>query len=283
MKRLFFFLFFLMPFCSWSEYAERVFIDSSKNKVFLPSVPRRVVVTSPEVQEILFALGAGESIKANIVQCDYPAQARSLAKVGDFRNPDLEKIIKAQPDLIILTDLTQASLVSALNKLNYKFLVAFIKDLSELKYYFRLFGRIFRKEKEAGEWIRQMEGLKLNKTGEKRTILPLLWDNPMMVAGDRTIVNEVIEQAGGKNLLKNAGQGYFTLDEEFIIKNKPDYILVLDRDLDIRDRLKVVFRKHKNVRIIRNIDPDLILRAGPRVLDGIKELNSILSRGKKKQ
>ncbi len=66
------------------------------------NTPTRIISLSPHSTEILFALGAGESVIAVSDYCDYPLAATQLPKVGGLSQPNLERIISLQPDLVIL-------------------------------------------------------------------------------------------------------------------------------------------------------------------------------------
>ncbi len=268
-------LFFLLMLAK-GLWAERIFVDRNNNKISIPTVPQRVIVTSPEAQEIVFALGSGSSLVGNIDQCDFPEEGKKIQKVGDFKTPQIEKIIQLHPDLIITTDLIQKNILNNLSRLHYPLLNIYIKNLSDLRYYIKILGDIFQKKDQAHILIKKMNSLKIVKPRKNITILPLLWAQPIMTAGRDTLVDDIIQSAGAENLCHAIGKNYFTISEEFIIKNPPDYLLLLDKNINIRDQLKVVLKKYPNIKIINSINPDYIVRAGPRTILGIQELNNII-------
>jgi ABC-type Fe3+-hydroxamate transport system substrate-binding protein len=66
-------------------------------------VPQRVVSLVPSMTETLFDLGIGDRIVAVTDYCTRPAeQVARLPKVGGTKNPDIEKIIALQPDLVLM-------------------------------------------------------------------------------------------------------------------------------------------------------------------------------------
>src|SRR5574337_735219 len=68
----------------------------------LTHAPRRVVSLVPSVTESLFALGAGQSLAAVTDFCVHPAEeVARLPKVGGTKNPDLQRVKAALPELII--------------------------------------------------------------------------------------------------------------------------------------------------------------------------------------
>lgn len=268
-------LFFLLILAK-GLWADSVFVDRNNNKVSIPTGPQRVIVTSPEAQEIIFALGAGSSLVGNIDQCDFPEEGKKIQKVGDFKTPQIEKIIQLHPDLIITTDLIQRNILDNLSRLHYPLLNIYIKNLSDLKYYIKILGDIFQKKAQAHTLIKKIDSLKIIKPKKNITILPLLWAQPIMTAGRDTLVDDIIQKAGAKNLGHTLGKNYFTISEEFLIKHPPEYILLLDKNINIKDSLKRILQKYPGIKIINSINPDYMVRAGPRTILGIQELNNIL-------
>lgn len=237
-----------------------------------------MVVLSPEVQEILFSLGVGNRIVGNTEYCDYPEEAKNITKVGDFRNPDIEKIILLKPDIIFLTDFVQRNIVSSLKRLKLNYVVIYSKDINELLKNIEYIGKIFKKESAADNIIQDIQDRlrNLKKIENKPIVLPVLWIKPVYTAGNKTLVNDVIEKAGGKNLLKKYKDNYFTVDSEFLLSHKIDYILICDKSINTNDRLiKNIKKNNKDCKLIYNISPDLILRASPRTIHGIEKLNTI--------
>jgi len=62
---------------------------------------RRIVSLAPSLTETLFFLGLGERVVGVTEQCDFPPEARERKKVGSFVEPDLGKILRLKPDLIL--------------------------------------------------------------------------------------------------------------------------------------------------------------------------------------
>ena len=262
-------------------FSEEPFIDSRNRKLHLLNSPERIIVTSPEVQEILYALKVHDKIIANVKYCDYPEELQNLPRVGDFKNPNIERIVKLKPDLIILTDYIQKDTVFSLSKLKYQVFVVHIKSIDELVYFIETFGRMFNKAKKSKKLIKKIykELRKIKIPEQKPNIFPIIWDKPLMSAGEGTLINEIIKKSAGINLAAKAGKGYVLINKEFLIKNKPDYFLLCDKNINVKENLKFVFKKYPDIRIIDNINPDFLLRAGPRIIKGIKKLNKIIIKG----
>ena len=63
--------------------------------------PLRIVSLTPSVTECLFALGCQERIVGVTQFCNYPPQASQLPRLGGRINPNFERLLSLQPDLVI--------------------------------------------------------------------------------------------------------------------------------------------------------------------------------------
>ncbi len=102
----------------------------------------RYISLAPSTTEILFALGLDKEIVGVSSYCDYPPQAISKEKVGNFSHPSIEKIISLRPDYIFCTGLEQAPAIAELRRLNLNVYVADPKNMQELLESIRQIGKI---------------------------------------------------------------------------------------------------------------------------------------------
>ena len=72
---------------------------------------------APANTEIVYAIGAGDKLVAGTTYDDYPAEAKSLPKVGDFNNPNIEKTASFSPDLVLAAGGIQDKLRTKLESL----------------------------------------------------------------------------------------------------------------------------------------------------------------------
>ncbi len=273
-----FLLFFFIIFCFKSLSGNIELYDDTGNLLKLQRSPSRIIVLSPEINEIIFDIGKGNLIIANTEYCDFPEKSKKIKKVGSFSNPDIEKIIKLNPDLIFLTKGIQNNILIKLKKLNLKFFTIYINSIDKLFASIQKISLILNASEEGEFLITKMKKKlkKVKKLKRRITILPLLWSKPVMVAGKGTLVNDIIKKAGAYNILdKYEKGGYFVVSDEFLLNNIPDYYLLCDKNITLNNRIFKIIKKKKNIRSIK-INPDLILRATPRTIDGILTLNEIL-------
>ncbi len=77
-------------------------LDDGGTPVSLPGPPRRIVSLIPATTELLFALGAGDRLVGRTTWCDYPAEAARVPDLGNGIGPNLEAVVGARPDLVLL-------------------------------------------------------------------------------------------------------------------------------------------------------------------------------------
>ncbi len=74
--------------------------DATGESVTIATRPLRLVSIAPTVTEMLYAIGAGQQLVGDTEQCDYPAAAKQLPKVGQWWQPSAERILALKPDLV---------------------------------------------------------------------------------------------------------------------------------------------------------------------------------------
>ncbi|HEV7844526.1 MAG TPA: helical backbone metal receptor, partial [Pyrinomonadaceae bacterium] len=109
--------------------------DESGKRVRVPARPARIVTLAPNLTEIVYAVGAGDLLVGNTTFCDYPAEAKEVAKVGDTMQPNIERIVALRPDLILVS--TASQLETFTRQLDERGIAVFVTDPHDLEGVFR--------------------------------------------------------------------------------------------------------------------------------------------------
>jgi len=246
----------------------------------------RYVSIAPSTTEILFALGLDEEIAGVSTYCNYPPEANNKVRVGEFSQINLEKIISLKPDYIFSTGLEQFRIVEELRRQNLKVYVADPSSLRELLNTIEEMGRITGKAKEAQVLIQNMQNqigqvqakVKMIPVNRRQKVFIEIWDDPLMTAGKGTFVDDLITLAGGENIAFDTKRAYSIFSQEEVIRRNPDcIILVYMKKSNSISLMEGRFGWNnilavKSKRIFNDINPDLLLRPGPRVVLGLKEV-----------
>jgi iron complex transport system substrate-binding protein len=249
--------------------------------------PQRIVSLAPSVTEMLFALGLGDRIVGATDHCDFPPEAKKIPRVGGLGRPNVEKLLSLSPDIVIATDLERKDLAEALRRAGINVLELKIGNFAELFEAERKIGDAVGEPEAAARQVREMRAqldaaAKLS-AGVPRDRLPKVfievWSDPLITAGGRSFLDDVIARAGGVNVAHDLVQDYPTINPEKVVQWNPDVILLCymteakDAAAQIAGRIgwggiKAV----REGRIIADISPDALLRPGPRLVAGVLQL-----------
>lgn len=247
----------------------------------------RIISLAPSTTEILFALELDDEIVGISLFCNYPQETQTKEKVGTFSQPNIEKILSLKPDIIFCTGLEQAPVVRELRQMNLKVYVSDPKNMKELFDSIRDIGMLTGKEKEADNLIKKMNQiiaeieseLKSIPQEEKPRVFVEIWNDPLMTAGEGSFIDELIVLAGGINIAYDTRRAYSYFSPEQVIRRNPDCIILtyMDKEKPAKTIGKRFGWKEisavKNSRIYNDINPDLLLRPGPRLTNGLREIH----------
>ncbi|HSH28074.1 MAG TPA: ABC transporter substrate-binding protein, partial [Wenzhouxiangella sp.] len=73
--------------------------DDLAREVCLEAPAERVIALSPSLVELAYAAGAGEALVGAVGFSDYPPEAQTLPRVGDYDRLDSEAMVALEPDL----------------------------------------------------------------------------------------------------------------------------------------------------------------------------------------
>jgi len=199
-------------------------INESKNEL-------RVISISPAVTEIICDLNGVDNLVGVSNYCRTPKEVLSKVKVGGFLNPSLEKIISLVPDYVIVSKNSGTySFAKKLNSLNIKIVIVEFYSLEDIKNAYLKIGDVLGEKKLAQEKISlfnnkiQFYKEKL-KDRDKKLVSFLRWKKPLTVAAKNTLEDELINIAGGKNVVSLETSRYPVYSMEAFIIENPEIII----------------------------------------------------------
>jgi len=267
---------------------EIVVIDATGHKLFLKRAPRRIVSLNPDFTENIFALGAGDLLVGATDFCRLPEDHAGLRRIGGLWQPNLEQIIALRPDLVLATrEGNNPGTITALRELGVTvFVMGQPTGFKDYLQFLRKLGRILDREKEAGRLIDEFTILigQLRAGVDRRsqvTVFLQIGVRPLVTANKDTLIDEMIEIGGGKNIASELSPRYPALSREQVLVDDPDVIIIAAMGSEAQRSLEVwkAFPELKAVRKNRVflLDPDLICRLGPRLKDGLRHVASFIN------
>lgn len=260
--------------------------DQLGRVVTLSKMPERIVSLAPSNTEILFALGLEDKIIAVTDYGNYPPAAEDKPSIGGFSTPNIEEIIALSPDLILATSIHEAKIIPQLEERGMTVFGLNPKTLDQVITAITLVGQVTGKEKEAADLVSDMQKrikAVIDKTGsltsdQKPRVFYLVWHDPPMSAGSGTLQNELIEKAGGRNIVADL-PGYAMISLEEVIAANPQVMIAgvghgSGGDLTLQffktePRLSNSDARQNNR--IYGLDGDIASRSGPRIVDALEE------------
>ena len=262
------------------------FTDQLGRVVKLEGIPERIVSLAPSNTEIMFALGLQDSLVAVTDYCDYPPEAKDKPSVGGFSTPNIEEIIALSPDLILATSIHEKRIIPQLEEKGMTVFALTAKTLDKTLAAITLVGTITRKGEESSKLVAEMkQRIKVitDKTDSLRReqgpgVFYLTWHDPLMTSGSGTMLNELIQKAGGRNIFSDVS-GTKSVDLEALITRDPQVMIAgigMGSGEDQPFQYLTAESRLNNTEAVKNgriygINMDLSGRAGPRIVDGLEQ------------
>jgi iron complex transport system substrate-binding protein len=277
-----------MLFISVCGNAEEIVVrDDLGNNVRLAQPAQRIVSLAPHTTELLFAAGAGGKIVGVAEFSDFPPEAKSIQRIGNFSTFDLESISLLKPDLIIAWHSgNPASAQASLKQLGYPMFLSeprTLKDIpATLLQLGKLAGSQVQAQAAAGAYTARLQQLKSHYAGQATlTVFYEIWNQPMMTVNGRHIINEVIEFCGGRNVFADMKVLAPTVAVEPVLVANPQVIIASSSEGEAPQWLND-WRHWTELDAVRydnlfHVDADTINRHTPRILQGVEQICEALN------
>ena len=291
------FLWALLAFCLVAGMvpagAEK-FEDDLGMVVELEGPPQRIVSLAPSNTELLFALGLGEKIVGVTEFCNYPMAAQEIEKVAGYSTLSVEKIVAGEPDLVVAARGNNREGVETLRRLGIRVFALDIQSIEQLLRAVVRMGKLCGVEQQAARLGRELNDrvmkvrAKVGSREKRPRVMWGYWGDPVYTAGAHTMIDDVFEVAGGINVGRQAQGAWPQVGLETIVFWAPE-VIISTYHAGARDQEEV--RKDieqlqqmdgwKSLPAVRDrrvffVDPDLLLRAGPRLIDALEQVSACL-------
>lgn len=192
----------------------------------------RIVALEPATTEILFSIGAGDRLVGRTRFDTYPDSALAVPDLGDGIRPNVEALIAARPDLVVLyassDNRAAADRLRALGIQTVGFrsdrIAGFARITLELG---RLVGDTVRAMAVRDSVLHTLGTVRSATRGLSRpAVLMPVWHNPLYVIGGASFMNELVSIAGGRNVYESLDAPSPQVTFEDVVRRNPEVILV---------------------------------------------------------
>ena len=256
--------------------------DDEGTLIRLTASAMRIISLAPSLTEILYAAGAGSKVVGVVEFSDYPPEARSLPVVGRHDALDLETLLALQPDLVIAwRSGNPRAAINRLRELGLTVYVAEPQDLDTVASHLDRLGTLagtgtVASAASAG-FRRQLQDLRTRYARREpvRTFYQV-WDRPLITAGRKELINDIISLCGGTNIFRELSRVAPKVSVESVLSRDPQIIVASGMDQERPEWLDS-WRDWTDLSAVRNdklffIPPDLMQRHTPRALEGAQRL-----------
>ncbi len=267
---------------------------SDGTSVTLQAPPRRMVVLSPGHVETLFAIGAGDAVVAVDENTDYPPEAAAIELKLSGLEPSAEAIANLDPDLVIMS-FAPEGFVEQLQGLDVPvWLDAIDTDITTVEGVFDSIEELGRATGHVDEAGTVVAGLQERLDGVRERIAdieerPRVYLELDVFEGFNTVspddfVGDLIAKLNGQNIVEADEGNYPTLQQEAIVSRNPEVIVLADAEFGQTPEVVSARPAWETIAAVQSdrvfaIDPDIISRPGPRIIDALEALGALLYPG----
>jgi ABC-type Fe3+-hydroxamate transport system substrate-binding protein len=209
-------------------------VDDFGDTVRLPAAgraPRRVVSLNPTTTELLFALGAGGRLVGRTRWDVYPDSARLVPDLGDGIRPNVEAVLAARPDLVVLyAGADNRDAARAFRAAGVPVVALKIDRIAQFAGAARLLGRVVG-DSARGATVADTVLATLARVRAATAALPRpravwpLFGEPLYVAGGGSFLSELLDAAGADNVFGDLPAPSPQVSREEVLRRGADVIV----------------------------------------------------------
>lgn len=236
----------------------------------------RVVSLVPSLTELVWELAPG-ALAGRTRFCDAPAEmAAAVPAFGGTKDPDVEAIVRLQPDLVVANrEENRAEDVAALRGAGLEVLVTEIETVDEALAAIAEIGRRLGAEDAAAALVAEVQAAAAEPPGAAegvRVFVPI-WRRPLLGLGGQTYGGDVLRVCGAVNVLADRPR-YPRVTLEEVAALEPDMVLLPDEPYRFGE---AHLEEFAGVAPARLVDGRWLWWYGPRMAESFRALRRVLA------
>lgn len=265
-------------------------VDDFGDTLRLARAATRVVSLNPVVSEAIFALGAQARLVGRTRWDDSPPGMRQVPDLGDGLQPNVEAVIAARPDLVVLyaTDANRAA-ASAFRRAGVATLALRTDRIADFARIVRALG-VALDDSVAARQVSDSVARSIQLVAALPAFQPPVsvfwhaWDAPLITIGAGSYLGELVTIAGARNVFADLPQPSPQVTLESVAARRPDFVLAGPRAAE-RLRANPRWQAVEAVRAGRVlvVDTALIGRPGVRMGEAARSLRALLDSARRAQ
>lgn len=263
--------------------ATRPSADDFGDSLLFREAPRRIVSLNPSTTELLFAIGAGGRLVGRTTYDRWPEAALSIPDLGPGLRPNVESVLAARPDLVLLyasddnRDAARRLRAAGVATAAYR-----VDRIADFRRVTLALGALTGDSVAARATVDSV-GATIERVRAATTSLPRptvfwpLYDQPLLATGGGSFLNELIDIAGGSNVYGFLKEPSPRITVEDLLERDPEIILLSpeSRARYVADPRWRALRAVRGDRLLA-VDTMLVYRPGPRLGEAARSVARLL-------
>ena len=278
---------FVLSLVVFSVGYSKIFVDGIGREVEISKKVERVISTVPSNTEIIVDMGLVNILLGVDIYSEKISKELEGKGVLNTDRLNEERIIDLMPDLVITSQHSLSKGKESLKVFDEIGIPIYVmktpKSLEEVKNSIDEIGSLLNENEKSdilkNRYVKELEKLVIqNKISKKRVYFEIL-NNPIYTTGNKTFLNDVIENAGEHNIFGDQ-EGWISPTLESVIEKNPEVILIGEDRKEIVEEIKNR-AEWQEIDAIKNgriyVIDEGINRPSPRVLKSLRQIKEVLS------
>ena len=262
---------------SASAHVDAIAADTDSFGAPLPSdasFAARVVSLNPAATEVIFAMGAQASLVGRSKWDEFPAEAKAIMPVGDGIRPNIEAVLRRHPTLVILYATAEnRAAADAFAKAGIRTLTLRVDHIAQFMSLTRTLGVALGVTERAAQVVdsvqRTLDAVRTATRGARvRRVVWPLWQQPLLVVGRGSYLDELLEIAGAENVFHDIDAPSPPVNIEEVARREPDAVVTSVKNIPSLES-SMQWRAVRAVREKRFVVSDPELTGRPSVVLGM--------------
>ncbi|MBD8490374.1 ABC transporter substrate-binding protein [Echinicola sp. CAU 1574] len=248
--------------------------DQMEREVWIEKIPKRIISLVPSQTELLLDLGLEDRLVGVTKFCIHPSRIKQEKKIiGGTKQFRFDVIKELRPDLIIGNK--EENYKEGIERLakDYPVWMSDVFKLEDALEMIREVGLITGKEQEAYIIAKNLTEKFKQTFPQRGTAVYLIWQDPIMVAGKNTFINDMMGKAGFKNPIEEERYPSISLKE--LISLDPDYVLLSSEPFPFKEKHMGFYRTAIPRARVKLVDGEMFSWYGTRLLQAPEYFKSI--------
>ena len=254
---------------------------------FSSTAYERAISLAPNITELIYAIGAENTLVATVHSSNHPPAALDLPRVGDGVTVSAETILALKPDVVFAWQPTRAlvALEDTLAQSNIALHYINPQSLSDIAAAALQLGDWLDQSENAAQlnqqWQQQLQHLEQSQQGNaSKTVFIALSTAPLYTLND-AITNDVLRVCGVQNWAQHSRTVAPAVNMEQLFTAPIDGIIYTAMDRPLTRIVEMLDATQTTPVATYKVDADQFYRAGPRLFDATESLCAQISPIKK--